>query len=40
MKGFRRLAITALLLAGMAGAAFCETDYFLVVEQKPGGGFA
>jgi hypothetical protein len=24
----------------MAGAAFCETDYFLVVEQKPGGGFA
>jgi hypothetical protein len=40
MKGFRRLTITALLLAGMAGAAFCETDYFLVVEQKPGGGFA
>jgi hypothetical protein len=40
MKGFRRLAITALLLAGVAGAVFCETDYFLVVEQKPGGGFA
>jgi hypothetical protein len=40
MKGFRRLTITVLLLAGMAGAVFCETDYFLVVEQKPGGGFA
>jgi hypothetical protein len=40
MKGFRRSIITALLLAGMAEAAFCGTDYFLVVEQKPGGGFA
>jgi hypothetical protein len=40
MKGFRRLTITAFLLAAMAGAAFCGTDYFLVVEQKPGGGFA
>jgi hypothetical protein len=40
MKGFRRLTSTALLLAGMAGTVFAETDYFLVMEQKPGGGFA
>jgi hypothetical protein len=40
MKGFRRLTITVFLLAGMAGVAFCGTDYFLVVEQKPEGGFA
>jgi hypothetical protein len=40
MKDFRRLLITALLLVGMTGAVFSGTDYFLVVEQKPGGGFA
>ena len=40
MKGFRRFTTTVLLLAGMAGQAFSGTDYFLVVEQKPDGGFA